>query len=102
MSLMFTPEDVIYPFTPKPARLNAGEQAFYRQKINRLLRERHAVMVAHYYTDPEIQALAEATGGGVGDSLEMARFGSRQPRCWSPGCVLWERVPKYSALKKTS
>ncbi len=79
MSLMFTPEDVIYPFTPKPARLNAGEQAFYRQKINRLLRERHAVMVAHYYTDPEIQALAEATGGGVGDSLEMARFGSRHP-----------------------
>lgn len=32
-------------------------------------------MVAHYYTDPMIQALAEETGGCVSDSLEMARFG---------------------------
>jgi len=28
-------------------------------------------LVAHYYTDPEIQALAEETGGCVADSLEM-------------------------------
>jgi len=35
----------------------------------------NAVIVAHYYTAPEIQALAEATGGCVSDSLEMARFG---------------------------
>jgi quinolinate synthase len=33
-------------------------------------------MVAHYYTDPEIQALAEETGGCISDSLEMARFGA--------------------------
>jgi len=39
-----------------------------------LVRE-DAVIVAHYYTAPEIQALAEATGGCVSDSLEMARFG---------------------------
>lgn len=32
--------------------------------------------MAHYYTDPEIQALAEETGGCVADSLEMARFGA--------------------------
>ena len=32
---------------------------------------------AKYYTDPEIQALAEETGGCVADSLEMARFGAR-------------------------
>ncbi len=36
-------------------------------------------MVAHYYTDPEIQALAEETGGCVADSLEMARFGNQHP-----------------------
>ena len=35
------------------------------------------VLIAHYYTDPEIQALAEETGGFVGDSLEMAKFGNR-------------------------
>lgn len=34
-------------------------------------------MVAHYYTDPEIQQLAEETGGCISDSLEMARFGAR-------------------------
>ena len=34
-----------------------------------------AVLVAHYYTSPQLQALAEATGGCVSDSLEMARFG---------------------------
>jgi quinolinate synthase len=39
-----------------------------------LLRE-NAVIVAHYYTSPAIQALAEETGGCVSDSLEMARFG---------------------------
>lgn len=38
--------------------------------------DRHnAVIIAHYYTDPVVQALAEATGGCVSDSLEMARFG---------------------------
>src|SRR5690606_24134843 len=35
------------------------------------------VMVAHYYTDPEIQQLAEETGGCISDSLEMARFGAK-------------------------
>lgn len=79
MSLMFDPEAAVYPFPPKPARLSVDEQAFYREKIRRLLKERNAVLVAHYYTDPEIQALAEETGGCVSDSLEMARFGSQHP-----------------------
>ena len=39
------------------------------------MQEKNAVIVAHYYTDPLIQALAEETGGKVADSLEMARFG---------------------------
>jgi quinolinate synthase len=51
----------------------------YKEKIKALLVERDAVIVAHYYTDPEIQALAEATGGIVSDSLEMARFGKNHP-----------------------
>ncbi|WP_338505312.1 quinolinate synthase NadA [Erwinia aphidicola] len=79
MSLMFDPESAVYPFPPKPARLSVDEKQFYREKIKRLLKERDAVMVAHYYTDPEIQALAEETGGCVSDSLEMARFGSQHP-----------------------
>ena len=37
--------------------------------------ERDAALVAHY-TSPELQELAEATGGYVSDSLDMARFGT--------------------------
>lgn len=77
MSVMFDPETAIYPFPPKPLPLSRDEKHFYREKIKRLLRERDAVMVAHYYTDPEIQQLAEETGGCIADSLEMARFGAR-------------------------
>lgn len=49
----------------------------YAEKIKVLLSEKNAVLVAHYYTDPALQALAEATGGKVADSLEMARFGTQ-------------------------
>ncbi len=45
------------------------------QQIKRLLAERNAVLVAHYYTDPDLQLLADETGGHVSDSLDMARFG---------------------------
>ena len=64
-----------YPFPAKPAVLSEQEQTDYKAKIKKLLVEKDAVLVAHYYTDPEIQALAEETGGYVADSLEMARFG---------------------------
>jgi len=49
--------------------------AGYVEKIKQQLKEKNAVLVAHYYTDPIIQALADETGGCVADSLEMARFG---------------------------
>ncbi|HAJ9105211.1 TPA: quinolinate synthase NadA, partial [Escherichia coli] len=77
MSVMFDPDTAIYPFPPKPTPLSIDEKANYREKIKRLLKERNAVMVAHYYTDPEIQQLAEETGGCISDSLEMARFGAK-------------------------
>ncbi|MCZ9079895.1 quinolinate synthase NadA [Escherichia albertii] len=77
MSVMFDPEAAIYPFPPKPTPLSIDEKTHYREKIKRLLKERNAVIVAHYYTDPEIQQLAEETGGCISDSLEMARFGAQ-------------------------
>ncbi|HKI75285.1 MAG TPA: quinolinate synthase NadA, partial [Pseudomonadales bacterium] len=49
----------------------------YKRNIKRLLAKQDAALVAHYYTDDAIQALAEETGGCVADSLEMARFGNR-------------------------
>lgn len=64
-----------YPFPAKPQPLTPEQKATLIAEIKVLLQARQAVLVAHYYTDPEIQALAEATDGFVGDSLEMARFG---------------------------
>ena len=48
-----------------------------KEAIKANLKRENAVLVAHYYTHPEIQALAEETGGCVSDSLEMARFGKQ-------------------------
>jgi len=48
-------------------------------KIKSLLKEKDAVLVAHYYTSADLQQLAEETGGYVSDSLDMARFGKDHP-----------------------
>ena len=47
-----------------------------KAEIKAQLRAKDAVLIAHYYTEPMIQELAEETGGIVSDSLEMARFGN--------------------------
>ena len=61
---------------PEPA---PAERVALKEKIRRLLKERNAVMVSHYYVHPDLQDLAEETGGIVSDSLEMARFGRDHP-----------------------
>jgi len=58
-----------------PEPVKGDEKESLLQDIRRLLRERNAVLVAHYYVDGVIQDLATETGGLVADSLEMARFG---------------------------
>ncbi|MXR67314.1 quinolinate synthase NadA [Shewanella insulae] len=72
-------ENIQYPFPAKPVPLSDSDKQAYKARIKQLLKEKEAVLVAHYYTDPEIQALAEETGGCVSDSLEMARFGRDHP-----------------------
>ncbi|PFG09023.1 quinolinate synthase NadA [Marinobacter sp. LV10MA510-1] len=62
---------------PKP--LSAEEKARLEARIKASLKEKNAVLVAHYYVDPDIQRLAEESGGCVADSLEMARFGNQHP-----------------------
>ncbi len=49
------------------------------EEIREKLRAENAVIIAHYYTLPEIQYLAENTGGFIGDSLAMAQFGADHP-----------------------
>lgn len=64
------------PPHPQPIPLTDAERDALKQRIKALLREQNAVLVAHYYVDGELQALAEETGGCVADSLEMARYGT--------------------------
>lgn len=67
--------DIEYAKAKIPTDLPRSERLLVEANIKRLLDEHNAVLVAHYYVDPFIQDLALATGGCVGDSLEMARFG---------------------------
>jgi len=62
-----------------PSALSPDQVEVYTQRIQALLKEKDACLVAHYYTDPLVQELAEKSGGLVADSLEMARFGARSP-----------------------
>ena len=55
------------------------EKAELIARIKRMLILQDAVLVAHYYVHPDLQDLAEATGGIVSDSLDMANFGHRHP-----------------------
>jgi len=58
-----------------PEAISPDQRSQLKDKIRRLLKEKGAVLVAHYYVDSDLQDLAEETGGCVSDSLEMARFG---------------------------
>ena len=79
MTEIQTLDSLDYTFPPKPKPLSAKEKSETINRIKQLLIDEDAVLVAHYYTDPDIQALAEETGGCVADSLEMARFGRDHP-----------------------
>ena len=41
------------------------------------LKLNNATLISHYYVDPLIQQITEETNGFIGDSLEMAKFGSK-------------------------
>ncbi len=62
-----------------PQEPAADEKAELISRIKRLLKEQDAVLVSHYYVHPDLQDLAEATGGIVSDSLDMANFGHQHP-----------------------
>ena len=64
----------------KPPRfVSPEEKPALIERARKLLKERDAVLVAHYYVHPDLQDLAQSSGGTVSDSLEMARFGHEHP-----------------------
>lgn len=69
-------DNIIDNVAPSPW-LTEAEKVAYIAKIKVLLKQKNAVVIAHYYVDDELQALAEATGGYVSDSLDMANFGAQ-------------------------
>jgi len=69
---------VAHAWARTPVEPSAPERAALKERIRRLLREQDATLLAHYYVHPDLQDLAEETGGCVADSLEMARFGHEQ------------------------
>ncbi|MCU7876073.1 MAG: quinolinate synthase NadA [Candidatus Thiodiazotropha sp. (ex Lucinoma borealis)] len=70
--------NIIIPEHPQWPVLSDQEKRHIKGRIAKKLKDQNAVLVAHYYTDPDLQALAEESGGCVADSLEMARFGAAQ------------------------
>jgi len=70
---------IVVPPHPQWPILGPQAKAALKSRIKDLLRAQDAVLVAHYYTDGDLQELAEETGGLVSDSLEMARFGTQSP-----------------------
>ena len=69
--------EIHVPAHPVWPLLSAPEKEVLKDRIKALMRAQNATLVAHYYVDADLQALAEETGGCVSDSLEMARFGAQ-------------------------
>lgn len=56
-------------------QIDDDERAELGEKIKAQLKKKNAVIIAHYYTEADLQILADDSGGYVSDSLDMARFG---------------------------
>jgi quinolinate synthase len=95
--------DTRHAWARVPAEPSPDERVALKERIRRLLRERNAVMVSHFYVHPDLQDLAEETGGIVSDSLEMARFGRDHAarRWWCRACASWAR-PRRSSRPKSA
>ena len=80
---LITLKDIVMPQEFElPAKLSAQElekDSSLFEQAKEAIKKHKALLIAHYYTTPIIQRLAEETGGFIGDSLEMARVGKESP-----------------------
>jgi len=68
--------DFDIPVTGQSSHMDKKTKESYFADIQSLLKEKNAVLVSHYYTDALVQEITEKSGGFIGDSLEMAKFGA--------------------------
>ena len=68
-----------HAWAKRPREPEPEEKVALIANIKRMLKEQDAVLVSHYYVHPNLQDLAEATGGIVSDSLDMANFSHQHP-----------------------
>lgn len=68
-----------------------------KNRIRRLLREQDATLVAHYYTDADLQLLADETGGMFLTHLIWPDSVTNPvPEHWSYAvCDSWERRQRF-------
>jgi len=71
--------DTAQAWAKKPHEPKPEEKSALIARIKKLLEAQDAVLVTHYYVHPDLQDLADATGGCVSDSLDMANFGHKHP-----------------------
>jgi len=110
---------IVQAWAKQPREPAPAEKAELIARIKRMLKEQDAVLVSHYYVHPDLQDLAEETGGIVSDSLDMANFGHQHPArtivvagvrfmgwptsaisirrgpSWSRVCASWARLRKF-------
>lgn len=63
----------------KPLLSHPNMHANQLAELAKRLQAENTALISHYYVDDALQALAEMSGGFVGDSLEMARVGREHP-----------------------
>ncbi len=69
------PTCTVQAWAKVPEPLAPAQAESLKARAAELLKQKGALLVAHYYVDGHLQDLALETGGCVADSLEMARFG---------------------------
>ena len=65
-----------------------------KEQIQKLKKEKNAVILTHYYAPAEAQEVADY----VGDSFYLAKIAKKRAQrilSYSAAFILWERVPKY-------